>query len=250
MTGRFQDKVVVVTGGTSGIGLATAQAFVAEGASVFITGRRQEALDAAVRQIGGRITGVRGDMANLADIDRLYDAVQQKHAQIDVVFANAGGGSFAPLGAITEAHYQSIFDTNVKGVLFTVQKALPLLRDGAAIVLTGSTTGSSGTPAFSVYSATKAAVRNFARNWILDLKDRRIRVNTISPGVTETAGLDELFGGGDQAAATKDYLAGQIPAGRVGRPEEIAQAVLFLASDAASFVNGVELFADGGQVQI
>ncbi|MEH3063064.1 MAG: SDR family oxidoreductase [Methylobacterium radiotolerans] len=250
MTGRFQDKVVVVTGGTSGIGLATARAFVDEGASVFITGRRQEALDAAVKRIGGRITGVRGDMANLADIDRLYDAVQQKHAQIDVVFANAGGGSFAPLGAITEAHYQSIFDTNVKGVLFTVQKALPLLRDGAAIVLTGSTTGSSGTPAFSVYSATKAAVRNFARNWILDLKDRRIRVNTISPGVTETAGLDEFFGGGDQAAATKDYLAGQIPAGRVGRPEEIAQAVLFLASDAASFVNGVELFADGGQVQI
>ena len=250
MTGRFQDKVVVVTGGTSGIGLATAQAFVDEGASVFITGRRQEALDAAVKRIGGRITGVRGDMANLADIDRLYDAVQQKHAQIDVVFANAGGGSFAPLGAITEAHYQSIFDTNVKGVLFTVQKALPLLRDGAAIVLTGSTTGSSGTPAFSVYSATKAAVRNFARNWILDLKDRRIRVNTISPGVTETAGLDELFGGGDQAAATKDVLAGQIPAGRVGRPEEIAQAVLFLASDAASFINGVELFADGGQVQI
>ncbi|KAA0112684.1 SDR family oxidoreductase [Methylobacterium sp. P1-11] len=250
MTGRFQDKVVVVTGGSSGIGLAAAQAFAGEGASVFITGRRQEALDAAVKQIGGRITGVRGDMANLADIDRLYDAVQQKHAQIDVIFANAGGGSFAPLGAITEAHYQSIFDTNVKGVLFTVQKALPLLRDGAAIVLTGSTTGSSGTPAFSVYSATKAAVRNFARSWILDLKDRRIRVNTVSPGVTETAGLDELFGGGDQAAATKDYLAGQIPAGRVGRPEEIAQAVLFLASDAASFVNGIELFADGGQVQI
>ncbi|MBP2492038.1 NAD(P)-dependent dehydrogenase (short-subunit alcohol dehydrogenase family) [Methylobacterium sp. PvP062] len=250
MAGRFQDKVVVVTGGTSGIGLATAKAFVAEGASVFITGRRQETLDAALKQIGGRITGVRGDMANLADIDRLYDAVQQRHAQIDVIFANAGGGTFAPLGAITEAHYQSIFDTNVKGVLFTVQKALPLLRDGAAIVLTGSTAGSSGTPGFSVYSATKAAVRNFARNWILDLKDRRIRVNTISPGVTETAGLDELFGGGDQAAATKDFLAGQIPAGRVGRPEEIAQAVLFLASDAASFINGVELFADGGQVQI
>lgn len=250
MAGRFQDKVVVVTGGTSGIGLAAAQAFVDEGAAVFITGRRQEALDAAVKQIGGRITGVRGDMANLADIDRLYDAVQQKHAQIDVVFANAGGGTFAPLGAITEEHYQSIFDTNVKGVLFTVQKALPLLRDGAAIVLTGSTTGSAGTPAFSVYSATKAAVRNFARNWILDLKDRRIRVNTISPGVTETPGLNELFGGGDQAAGTRDYLAGLIPAGRVGQPEEIARAVLFLASDEASFVNGVELFADGGQVQI
>ena len=250
MTNRFQNKVVVVTGGTSGIGLAAAKAFSQEGASVFITGRRQEALDAAVREIGGRITGVRGDMAKLADIDRLYDAVQQRHAQIDVVFANAGGGTFAPLGAITEEHYQSIFDTNVKGVLFTVQKALPLLRDGASIVLTGSTTGSSGTPAFSVYSATKAAVRNFARNWILDLKDRRIRVNTISPGVTETAGLDELFGGGDQAAGTKDYLAGLILAGRIGQPEEIAQAVLFLASDAASFVNGVELFADGGQVQI
>jgi NAD(P)-dependent dehydrogenase (short-subunit alcohol dehydrogenase family) len=250
MTGRFQDKVVVVTGGTSGIGLAAAKAFATEGASVFITGRRQEALDAAVRQIGGRITGVRGDMANLADIDRLYDAVQQKHAQIDVVYANAGGGEFAPLGAISEAHYQSTFDTNVKGVLFTVQKALPLLRDGAAIVLTGSTAGSSGTPAFSVYGATKAAIRSFARNWILDLKDRRIRVNTISPGVTETAGLNDLFGGGDQAAATKDYLAGQIPAGRVGQPEEIAEAVLFLASDAASFVNGVELFADGGQIQI
>ena len=250
MTGRFQDKVVVVTGGTSGIGLAAAKAFATEGASVFITGRRQEALDAAVRQIGGKITGVRGDMANLADIDRLYDAVQQKHAQIDVVYANAGGGEFAPLGAISEAHYQSTFDTNVKGVLFTVQKALPLLRDGAAIVLTGSTAGSSGTPAFSVYGATKAAIRSFARNWILDLKDRRIRVNTISPGVTETAGLNDLFGGGDQAAATKDYLAGQIPAGRVGQPEEIAEAVLFLASDAASFVNGVELFADGGQIQI
>jgi NAD(P)-dependent dehydrogenase (short-subunit alcohol dehydrogenase family) len=250
LTNRFQNKVVVVTGGTSGIGLATAKAFSEEGASVFITGRRQETLDAAVKQIGGRVTGVRGDMADLADIDRLYDAVQQKHAQIDVVFANAGGGEFAPLGAITEEHYQRTFDTNVKGVLFTVQKALPLLRDGGAIVLTGSTTSISGTPAFSVYSATKAAVRNFARNWILDLKDRRIRVNTISPGVTETAGLNQLFGGGQQAEGTKDYLAGQIPAGRIGQPEEIAKAVLFLASDEASFVNGVELFADGGQVQI
>jgi NAD(P)-dependent dehydrogenase (short-subunit alcohol dehydrogenase family) len=247
---RFENKVVVVTGGTSGIGLATAKAFAAEGASVFVTGRRGEALDAAVKQIGGRVTGVRGDMANLADIDRLYDAVQQRHAQIDVVFANAGGGTMVPLGAITEEHYQSIFDTNVKGVLFTVQKALPLLKDGAAIVLTGSTTSISGTPAFSVYSATKAAVRNFARNWILDLKDRHIRVNTISPGVTDTPGLNEVFGGGEQAEATKAYVAAQIPLGRVGQPEEIAKAVLFLASDEASFVNGVELFADGGQVQI
>ena len=250
MTSKFANKVVVVTGGTSGIGLATAKAFVAEGASVFITGRRQDALDAAIKQIGGNVTGVRGDMSKLADIDRLYDAIQQKYAQIDVVFANAGGGEMAPLGAITEEHYQRTFDTNVKGVLFTVQKALPLLRDGASVILTSSTTSISGTPAFSVYSATKAAVRNFARNWILDLKDRRIRVNAISPGVTETAGLDELFGGGEQAKGTKDYLASLIPAGPVGQPEEIAGAVLFLASDEASFVNGIELFVDGGQAQI
>lgn len=253
MSNRFQNKVVIVTGGTTGIGLATAKAFAAEGASVFVTGRRQEALDAAIAAIaaiGGRVTGVRGDMSNLADIDRLYDAVQQKHAQIDVVFANAGGGEMVPLGAITEEHYQRTFDTNVKGVLFTVQKALPLLKDGASVILTSSTTSISGTPAFSVYSATKAAVRNFARNWILDLKDRHIRVNAISPGVTDTEGLNELFGGGDQAAGTKEYLASLIPAGRVGQPEEIAKAVLFLASDDASFVNGVELFVDGGQAQI
>lgn len=250
MTDKFNNKVVVVTGGTSGIGLATAKAFAEAGASVFITGRRQETLDAAVNAIGGRVTGVQGDMANLADIDRLYDAVQQKHAQIDVVFANAGGGEMLPLGSITEEHYQSTFDTNVKGVLFTVQKALPLLKDGASIILTSSTTSISGTPAFSVYSATKAAVRNFARNWILDLKDRHIRVNAISPGVTDTAGLNHLFGGGKEAQGKKDYLASLIPAGRVGQPEEIAKAVLFLASDDASFINGVELFVDGGQVQI
>jgi len=250
MANKFQDKVVVVTGGTSGIGLATAKAFVAEGASVFITGRRQDALDAAVKAIGGRVTGVRGDMAQLADIDRLYDAVQQQHAQIDVLFANAGGGEMAPLGAISEEHYEKTFATNVKGVLFTVQKALPLLKDGASVILTSSTTSISGTPAFSVYSATKAAIRNFARNWILDLKDRHIRVNAVSPGVTDTAGLNELFGGGEQAEGTKDYLASLIPAGRVGQPEEIAKAVLFLASDDASFVNGVELFVDGGQAQI
>lgn len=250
MTNRFNNKVVVVTGGTSGIGLATAKAFSAEGASVFITGRRKEALDEAVKSIGGRVTGVQGDMSRLADIDRLYDTVQQKHGQIDVVFANAGGGEFAPLGSITEEHYERTFDTNVKGVVFTVQKALPLIKDGGSIVLTASTTSVSGTPALSVYSASKAAVRNFARNWILDLKDRHIRVNAISPGVTETAGLNELFGGGDQAEGTKEFLAGQIPAGRIGQPEEIAKAVLFLASDEASFINGVELFVDGGQVQI
>jgi NAD(P)-dependent dehydrogenase (short-subunit alcohol dehydrogenase family) len=250
MTKKFEDKVVIVTGGTSGIGLATAKAFSNEGASVFITGRRKHALDAAVTEIGGGVVGIQADMSKLVDIDRLYDAVQQKHAQIDIVFANAGGGEMAPLGAISEEHYQQTFDTNVKGTLFTVQKALPLLRDGGAIVLTSSTTSISGTPAFSVYSATKAAVRNFARNWILDLKDRRIRVNAVSPGVTDTAGLDELFGNGDNAENTKNYLASLIPAGRIGQPEEIAKAVLFLASDDAAFVNGVELFVDGGQVQI
>jgi NAD(P)-dependent dehydrogenase (short-subunit alcohol dehydrogenase family) len=250
MTIRFDNKVVVVTGGTSGIGLATAKAFAAEGASVFITGRRQDALDAALKQIGGRVTGVRGDMADLADIDRLYDAVQQKHAQIDIVFANAGGGELAPLGAITEEHYEKTFGSNVKGVLFTVQKALPLLRDGGSVILTASTTSIKGTGAFSVYSATKAAIRNFARSWILDLKDRHIRVNAVSPGLTETAGLNDLFGGGEQAQGTKDYLVGQIPAGRIGQPEEIAKAVMFLASEEASYINGIELFVDGGQAQI
>lgn len=248
--GQFSDKVVVVTGGTSGIGLATARAFAADGASVFITGRRQQALDAAVKAIGGRVTGVRADMSKLADIDRLYDEVQQQHAQIDVLFANAGGGGFAPLGAIDEAHFDEAFATNVKGVLFTVQKALPLMRDGGAIILTGSVTGSTGNPAFSVYSATKAAVRNFARNWILDLKDRHIRVNVVSPGVIETAGLNELFGGGAQAEEVKASMVGSIPAGRVGQAEDVAQAVQFLASDAASFINGAELFVDGGMTQI
>ncbi len=249
MSERFKNKVVVVTGGTSGIGLATAREFASEGASVFITGRRQDALDAAVKGSNGKITGVRADASSLEDLDRLYDAVQQKHSHIDVLFANAGGGEFGALGAITEEHFDKTFATNVKGVLFTVQKALPLLRDGGAIVLTSSTTSVSGTPAFSVYSATKAAVRNFARNWMLDLKDRRIRVNAISPGVTDTAGLNELFGGGDQAENVKKSLTDLIPAGRVGQPTEIAKAVLFLASDDASFINGVELFVDGGQMQ-
>lgn len=250
MNARFGNKVVIVTGGTSGIGLATAKAFADEGAQVFITGRRQAALDEALSQLGDNVTGVRGDMSQLADIDRLYEAVQQRHSHIDVVFANAGGGEFAPLGAISEAHYYETFDTNVKGVLFTVQKALPLLRDGASIILTSSTTSVSGTPAFSVYSATKAAVRSFARNWVLDLKDRNIRVNAISPGVTETAGLNALFGGGEEAERVKKDFLTQIPLGRVGLPAEIAKAVLFLASDEASYVNGVELFVDGGMAQI
>jgi NAD(P)-dependent dehydrogenase (short-subunit alcohol dehydrogenase family) len=251
MIGKFENKVVVVTGGTSGIGYATAARFAAEGASVFITGRRQKELDEAVKTIRGRITGVQGDMSSLADIDRLYDAIQQKHAHIDVLFANAGGGTMLPLGAITEQHYEDIFGSNVKGVIFTVQKALPLLRDGASVILTGSTTGSTGTAAFSIYSASKAAVRNLARSWTLDLKDRGIRVNVVSPGPSKTPGLVGLAGPDkDQQQGLLDYLAAQVPLGRVADPDEIANVVLFLGSAESSFVAGAEFFVDGGQAQV
>ena len=251
MTRTFQDKVVVVTGGTSGIGLAAAKAFAAAGASVFITGRRQSALDAAIREIGGRVTGVQADMSALADIDRLYDAVQQKHSQIDVVYANAGGGSMLPLGEITEEQVDDTFDRNVKALIFTVQKALPLLTRGSSVILAGSTAGTEGTAAFSVYSASKAAVRNLARSWALDLKGTGIRVNVLSPGATRTPGLVELAGDDPKSQQELlDYLASRIPLGRVGEPEEIASAALFLASDEASFINGTELFADGGQAQV
>ncbi len=251
MSGKFEGKVVVVTGGTSGIGLATARRFAAEGAWVYVTGRRQAELDAAVKAIGHGATGVQADVSKLGDIDRLYDAVQQRHAQIDVLFANAGGGSMLPLGAITEESYADIFDRNVKGVIFTVQKALPLLRDGAAVILTGSTAGVTGTPAFSVYGASKAAVRNLARSWTLDLKDRGIRVNVVSPGPVKTPGLVELAGpDAAQQQGLLDHMATQIPLGRVGDPDEIAKAVLFLASSDASFVAGTELFVDGGAAQV
>ncbi|MBB5463547.1 SDR family NAD(P)-dependent oxidoreductase [Paraburkholderia sp. Cpub6] len=254
MARKLDNKIALVTGATSGIGLATAQRFAAEGAHVYLTGRRQAELDDAVkgiREAGGKATGVRSDSTKLGELDALYAQIKEEQGRLDVLFVNAGGGSMLPLGSITEAHYDDTFDRNVKGVLFTVQKALPLLAEGASVILTGSTAGSAGTAAFSVYSASKAAVRAFARSWILDLKERRIRVNTISPGATRTPGLLDLAG--DDAAQRQglaDYLAAQIPMGRLGEPGEIASAALFLASDDASFVNGIELFVDGGQQQI
>lgn len=254
MARKLDNKIALVTGGTSGIGLATAQRFAAEGAHVYLTGRRQAELDAAVtsiREAGGNATGVRVDSTKLRELDALYAQIKEEQGKLDVLFANAGGGSMLPLGTITEEQYDDTFDRNVKGVLFTVQKALPLLAQGASVILTGSTAGSAGTAAFSVYSASKAAVRAFARSWILDLKDRRVRVNTISPGATRTPGLLDLAG--DDAAQRQglaDYLAAQIPMGRLGEPGEIASAALFLASEDASFVNGIELFVDGGQQQV
>jgi NAD(P)-dependent dehydrogenase (short-subunit alcohol dehydrogenase family) len=251
MSRKLEGRVAVVTGGNSGIGLATAKRFVAEGAYVFITGRRQAELDRAVEEIGPRAVGIRADSSNLADLDGLYDRVKIEKGRIDVLFANAGGGSMLPLGSITEEQYEDTFGRNVKGVLFTVQKALPLLVDGASVILTGSTAAAGGTPAFSVYAASKAAVRAFARNWILDLKERRIRVNVISPGPTRTPGLVDLAGpDAAQQQGLLDHMAAQVPLGRVGDPDEIARAAVFLASDDASFVTGAELFVDGGEAQV
>jgi len=251
MSKQLEGKIAVITGATSGIGLAAAQAFVREGARVVITGRRQAELDAALAALGPNASGVRADSSRMEDLDALFQVVRERHGRIDVLFANAGGGSMLPLGEITEAHFDDIFGRNVKGVLFTVQKALPLLAKGASVILTGSTTSVEGTASFSVYSASKAAVRNFARSWILDLKDRGIRVNTIAPGATETPGLVELAGSDKaQQQGLLDYLASRVPLGRVGRPEEIANAAVFLASDASSFVNGIEMFVDGGQAQV
>lgn len=247
---KLQGKIAVVTGGTTGIGLATAKRFAAEGARVFITGRRQAELDAAAATIPNAI-GIQADSSSSADLTRLFDTIKDAAGQVDVLYVNAGGGSMAPLGAITSEHFDDAFNRNVKGMVFTVQSALPLLSKGASVILTGSTAGTVGTPAFSIYSASKAAVRNLARSWVLDLKDRAIRVNVVSPGPIRTPGLVDLAGN-DPAAqqGLLDMLAGQVPLGRVGEPDEVAKAVVFLASDDASFVNGAELFVDGGLAQV
>jgi NAD(P)-dependent dehydrogenase (short-subunit alcohol dehydrogenase family) len=246
---KLSGKIAIVTGGTSGIGLATAQRLIKEGAFVFITGRRQAELDAAVAKLGENAFGVRGDVSNLEDLDRLYETVKERKGRIDVLFANAGGGEFARLGEISEQHFDTIFGNNVKGLLFTVQKALPLIGEGGSIILNGSTAGSSGMENFSVYSASKAAVRSFARSWILDLKGKGIRVNVVSPGPIQTPAIDGLADTEEQAKQFKDQIVSLIPLGRIGQPEEVAAAVVFLASDESSFVNGSELFTDGGMRQ-
>jgi NAD(P)-dependent dehydrogenase (short-subunit alcohol dehydrogenase family) len=242
---KLEGKVAVITGATSGMALATAKLFVEEGAYVFITGRRQDQLDKAVKEIGGNVTGVRGDAGNLAELDRLYSTVKAEKGHIDILYASAGVGEFnVPIGSVTEEHFDKTFDVNVKGTLFAVQKALPLMRDGGSIIMTGSIAGVKGFPGLCVYSASKAALRSFARTWTVDLKDRKIRVNVISPGTIDTG----IFTG--TPPEIKDQFVSLIPMGRIGEPREIAAAALFLASDDSSFVTGIELFVDGGTAQI
>ncbi|MDX6463021.1 MAG: hypothetical protein QOE55_6718 [Acidobacteriaceae bacterium] len=248
--GRLTGKIAVITGGNSGIGLATAKRFVSEGAHVFVTGRRQDELDKAVGTLGCGVTGVQGDISNLDDLDRLFATVQAEKGRIDVLFANAGLGGMSPLGSISEEHFDKVFDVNVKGTLFTVRKALPLMRAGGSIILTGSTTGSVGTPAFSVYSATKAAIRNFARSWTLDLKGTGIRVNVLSPGPTATPGLLNGLAKTGMQEALLAGLVSQTPLDRLGNPDETAAVALFLASDDSSFMTGSEVFVDGGMAQV
>jgi NAD(P)-dependent dehydrogenase (short-subunit alcohol dehydrogenase family) len=247
---KLDGKVAVITGGNSGMGLATAQRFVAEGAYVFITGRRQAELDAAVKLIGKNVTGVQGDVSNLADLDRLYATVKQQKGKIDILFANAGVGALAPLGEITEEHFDKVFNINVRGLLFTVQKALPLFQNGGSIILNASIASIKAMEGFGVYSASKAAVRSFARTWTVDLKSRKIRVNTLSPGPIDTPILEGLASTEEELKQVKTHLASQVPMGRMGTSDEIAKVALFLASDDSSFVTGVELFVDGGMAQI
>ena len=248
---KLEGRVAVITGGSSGIGLATAQRFVTEGAYVFITGRRQSELDAAVKQIGKNVTAVQGDVSSLAELDCLYAIVKEQKGHIDILFANAGTGEFLPLTAITEGHFDKIVNANVKGLLFTVQKALPLLKDGSSIILNASIVSHTGPPALSVYSASKAAVRSFARTFTTELKDRRIRVNAVSPGVIPSPGYHNSLGMNDeQIKQYVESVEGKIPLGRAGTLDEVAKVVSFLASDESSYVAGIELFVDGGMTQI
>jgi len=247
---RLDGKIAVITGASSGIGLATAQRFVNDGAYVFITGRRQNELNSAVKEIGENVNGVQGDVSNLKDLDRLYETIKQHKGRIDILFANAGVTEFAPLGTITETHFDKIFSVNVKGVLFTVQKALPLFQNGGSIILNSSVGGSKGYEGFSVYGATKAAIRSFARSWTVDLKHRNIRVNAVSPGPINTPIFRSAGQNEEEVQQVKKYIASTIPLGRIGNPEEIANAVSFLASDDSSFVTGIEMFVDGGIAQV
>jgi NAD(P)-dependent dehydrogenase (short-subunit alcohol dehydrogenase family) len=248
--GKLDNKVALVTGGSSGIGLATARELVAEGAFVYITGRREPELAAAAKGIGTNAAGIRADVSKADDLDRLVAQIGSEKGKLDILFANAGTAKYAPLGQITEEFYQSIFDVNVKGVLFTVQKCLPLIPDGGAIVLTSSIVGSRGLPANSIYSASKAAIRSFARTWATDLKDRRIRVNAVSPGSTDTEGLRTLLGSSEVGKERLKRISGTVPLGRLGDPREVARAVVYLASDDSSYTTGTELFVDGGFAQV
>jgi len=249
--GKLTGKIALVTGGNSGIGLATAKRFVAEGAYVYITGRRQQNLDDAVKEIGSNVTGIQGDVAKLSDLDKVFEQIKREKGKLDVLFANAGWGEFITLGNYTEEHFDGTFNTNVKGLVFTVQKALPLLPDGATIILNASIVSVKGIPAFGVYNATKAAVRSFARTWTAELKDRKIRVNVVSPGPINTPAIT-MITGNDPAAeeAFKAQMSSGVPLGRMGESDEIAKAVVFLASDDSSYVAGVELFVDGGYVAV
>jgi NAD(P)-dependent dehydrogenase (short-subunit alcohol dehydrogenase family) len=248
---KLAGKIAVITGGSSGIGLATAKRFVEEGAHVVITGRREKELKQAAAFIKRNVTTFAGDVSRLEDLDRLYAVVKEKHGHIDILFANAGAGTIATLAVASEAHFDQTFDVNVKGVFFTVQKALPLFKNGGSIILTSSVTNVLGSPGFSAYAASKAAVRNFARAWTMELKDRKIRVNSMSPGPTETPALEKTTGlTAAQAKKAAAQYATQIPMGRRGKPEEIAAAVTFLASDESSFITGVDLAVDGGMAQV
>jgi NAD(P)-dependent dehydrogenase (short-subunit alcohol dehydrogenase family) len=248
--GKLEGKTALITGGNSGIGLATAKLFVNEGAYVFITGRRQAELDAAVKEIGKHVTAVKGDVANLADLDRLFAQINREKGRLDVLFANAGIAELTPLGEISEEHFDKTFNINVKGLLFTVQKALPLIPAGGSIILNASIVASKGNPASSVYSATKAAVRSFARTWTMDLKERKIRVNAVSPGPIKTPAYDRLAQSGPAGKQMLESIVNRVPMGRFGEPDEIAKAALFLASDDSTFVTGAELFVDGGAAQV